>query len=323
MKVLVVKPTALGDVAQAVVMAPLLKQWAGCHELVWLVDEDYAPLLRLCPAIDRLILFPRRAWRRNWFRARTLSWFLNLHRERFDIVVDLQGLARSAAMTLATGAPRRLGLKSSREFSSLAYTEVFDDHQTHAAARYRAAIHYLTGQSEQLSSGPCLQVPSLPLPGGLVTGQYTVIHPYSQWGTKLWSWQNYETLIRLLPQETFVLVGQGPFFPVFAPKVLDLRNKTSLEGLLLLLGHARAVISTDSGPLHLAAAFGKPVVAIFGATDPAKTGPQTPVRSIITAPLPCRPCLSKQCRHSQAMACMFMISPQQVAEGWREVVKTS
>ncbi len=318
MKILVVKPTALGDVAQAVRVAPLLKQGTGCRELVWLVDEEYAPVLELCPSIDRLILFPRRKWRKNWLRAETAAWFRQLRRERFDIVLDLQGLARSALMTLATGAPRRIGLRSSRELASLAYTEMADDHSIHAVDRYREAARILAGTEPQPEQ-PALRVPRGDLPCGLSAGKFTVIHPYSQWTTKLWGWQNYETLIQSLPQETFVLVGQGTFFPVLAPNVVDLRNKTSLAVLLGLLGEARAVISTDSGPLHLADAFETPVVAVYGASDPRKTGPKGKASRILTGNVPCRPCLSRKCEYHERMACMREVELGHVVEAWREL----
>ena len=323
MKVLVVKPTALGDVAQAVKIVPLLKKWPLCRELVWLVDEDYAPLLEHCAGIDRLIRFPRRRWRNNWLCPETLSWLGQLREERFDVVLDLQGLARSAVMTMATGAARRVGLKSGREMAFLAYTELVPDGQTHAVDRYLAAAAVLTGESSTEPVLPALQMGETGLPPGLSAGQYTVLHPYSQWTTKLWNWQNYEILARILPEERFVIVGQGPFFPISAPNIIDLRNRSSLEELLVLIGQSRALISTDSGPLHLAAAFDKPVVAVFGASDPEKTGPHTAVRRIVTTTLPCRPCLLRKCRYYDCMACMTGITAGEVAAAWREVAKMS
>jgi len=317
MKVLVVKPTALGDVAQALAVAPLLKQWPDCGELVWLVDEEYAPLVRLSPAVDRLILFPRKRWSRQCNGREIISWLLALRRENFGLVLDLQGLARSGFMTGITGAPRRVGLASARELSGLACNETVADGQEHAVDRYLAAVRQVVGaETPGAGARAVLDIPPTPLPEGLQSGCYTVLHPYSQWQTKLWPWENYETMARACPEETFVLIGYGAFFPVQAPNCVDLRNRTTLELLLAVLAHARVVISTDSGPLHVAAALGRPVLGLYGATDPGRTGPRGTRATVLTTDLPCRPCLSRTCTNAQPLECLQKIGIDRVLQGW-------
>ena len=318
MKILVVKPTALGDVAQALAVAPILKQAPDCSELVWLVDEEYAPLLRLCPWVDRLILFPRRRWRFPRDIREINTWLAALRREHFDLVLDLQGLARSGVMTRVTGAPRRIGLASAREFSSWACNEQVQDRQKHAVDRYLAAAQLAAGSLNAVADAELLlRPPAGDLPAGLESGTYTVLHPYSKWETKLWPWQNYEALMQACPEETFVLAGHGPFFPVSAANCIDLRNQTDLTRLLAILGHARVVISTDSGPLHLAAALGRPLVALFGATDPERTGPRGRTSAtVLTTGVSCRPCLSRHCRRNQRMACLVQVDVATVQQAW-------
>ena len=287
MKILVVKPTALGDVAQALLVAPLLRKIPACTELVWLVDEDYQSLVHCSPLVDRVILFPRKRWRGRWFNLECLAWLRRLRQEKFDLVLDLQGLARSALMTWATGATRRVGLASAREGAVLAYTDLVADTEKHAVDRYAQAVAVVADLEIPLEH-TYLEVKegkAAALPGGLVPGHYTVLHPYSLWASKLWNWQNYDTLIRNVPQETFVLVGQGPFFPVLADNCIDLRNRTDLDALLSVLSHSRVVISTDSGPLHLAAAFGKPVIGLFGPTSVEKTGARSRTGRMLQSPL--------------------------------------
>jgi ADP-heptose:LPS heptosyltransferase len=319
-RILVVKPTALGDVAQALGIAPLLKQGMGeTVHVTWLVDEDYAPVVHCSPWVDEIITFPRRRLRRQGSPLAWSGWLSSLKIYEFDVVLDLQGLARSALMTRAVRAKRRIGLQSAREFSWLAYDERVPDSQSHAVDRYVAAARYINKNA----NGETLPLPAPQgvLPDGLQEGRYTVLHPYSLWETKLWPWRNYGELLSLLPNEQFVMVGHGPFFPVKAPNLLDLRNKTDLAQLLLLLGKSRAMISTDSGPLHLAAAFGKPLLALFGATDPGRTAPRSGRVTVLTVDLDCRPCLRRKCERQQAMECLQTIRPQQVASAWEQLVQ--
>jgi ADP-heptose:LPS heptosyltransferase len=320
-RILVVKPTALGDVAQALSVAPILKQWPGrAVHLAWLVDGDYAPLLRLCPWVDEIIIFPRRYLRSQGCSPLAwLRWLSSLRQHEFDLVLDLQGLARSALMSRSVRAKRRVGLQSAREFSRLAYDELVPDVQRHAVDRYLAAARQVMGDTNRggLNDHSLLAEPQGELPAGLQAGNYTLVHPYSLWETKLWPWRNYEQLAKLLPGEQFVLVGQGGFFPVAAPNVTDLRGGTDLQGLLQLAGKSRAVISTDSGPLHLAAAFDKPLLALFGATDPDKTAPRAQRVKVLTNDLKCRPCLQRRCAGPRVMECLQGITPEQVAGAWK------
>ncbi|MEO0454028.1 MAG: glycosyltransferase family 9 protein [Verrucomicrobiota bacterium] len=272
MKVLVVKPTALGDVAQALLVVPQLKRSGFCQQLDWLVDEDYAPLVESCPEVDEIISFPRARWRRTPRLDQMFFWFRDLAGRGYDLTLDLQGLARSGIMTRMTHANRRVGLSSAREFASFAYTEMVEDYASHAVDRYQQAIEHCIGKpaliepihaQEKIETHPELR------------GQtYTVLHPYSQHERKMWPWQNFEKLVEAMPEEKFVLIGRGDFFPLLSDRVVDLRNRTDLKSLLEVIAHAKAVVSTDSGPAHMGVALGVPVVGIFGATAPERTAPR-------------------------------------------------
>jgi len=316
MDVLIVKPTAFGDVAQALAVVPALKRSGKVRRLDWVVDEDYSPLVRACPEVDAIIPFPRRQWRRSWPLRAVLRWGAELRRRRYDVVLDLQGLARSALMArVARG--RRIGLASAREGASWAYQETVADGARHAVDRYAAAVARVMGADP----GPWLKPLPLPepvLPAGLEPGGYVVLHPYSLWETKLWPWERYAVLGRMLEGWKMVVIGEGPCFPLEVPGLVDLRGRMPLERLLPLLAHASALVGTDSGPAHVAALFGTPVVAVFGATDPERTGPRAPNARILTLDgLECRPCLSRRCRAEQPMACMAGVGVERVAEAVR------
>ncbi|MDX6765582.1 MAG: glycosyltransferase family 9 protein [Candidatus Methylacidiphilales bacterium] len=317
MKILVIKPTALGDVAQALKVVPWLKRSGVAHQLDWVVDTDYLPVLEVCPDIDRRIPFPRRAWRGGFRPLEMLAWARGLRGDRYDVVLDLQGLARSALMTRVARAGIRVGLASAREGAKWVYDRRVPDVQTHAVDRYAAAVASIIGPGTAVTP-LTFSRPEKALPMGLEAGGYTVFHPYSLWQTKLWPWESFRKLEQALEGETVVWVGSGPFFPTASARSVDMRGKTPLPDLLALLAGARAVIGTDSGPAHLAALFDVPVITLFGATDPDLTGPVAAKgECLVTEGPPCRPCRSRTCNWETPMACLSDLSVERVHSIWK------
>lgn len=313
MRVLIIKPTAFGDVAQALRPVAALKHSGWATRLDWIVDSDYLPLVQACPAVDRAIPFPRRRWRASFCPGEMLQWIRQLRQQTYDVALDLQGLARSALMIRAARAARRIGLSSAREGARWAVDELVPDHPRHAIDRYLVAIRHLIARDP----APFLQPiprPAAALPAGLTPGSYILLHPYSLWTTKLWPWENFSTLCSLRPEVHFVAIGHGPRFPLSAPNLTDLRGRLPLDTLLPLLAHARAIVSTDSGPAHAAALFDTPVLAVFGATDPERTAPRSTRTTVLMAEdLPCRPCLSRNCHHPQPLTCLTSLNPPRIA----------
>ena len=314
---LIIKPTALGDVAQACQVIPTIKHHRPEGRVTWVVDKDYAPLVRLCSGVDELIEFPRRRWNHLSHLPEVFRWLSYLREHGFTLAFDLQGLARSAVMTLASRARKRIGLYSSRECSFLAYNSMVKDRQRHAIDRYATAVRHLLGEEVEIQKIH-LRRPGPPIYPGLKSGEYTLLHPYSKWNTKLWPWERYDQLALLHPEETFVLIGDGPFFPLQAKNIIDLRKQTTLQDLLHLTAHAKAILGTDSGPAHVAAAFGTPVITIFGATDPEKTAPRAPFSRILHGDVKCRPCLRRTCSHRQPLTCLCSVKVAAVSAALRE-----
>jgi lipopolysaccharide heptosyltransferase I len=321
MEALIVKPTAFGDVAQALLVVPVLKHSGLVRRLDWVVDEDYAPLVRACPEVDAVVLFPRRRWRRSWSPGALLRWARELRRRRYDLVLDLQGLARSALMARVARTGRRIGLASAREGAGWFYQETVADGARHAVDRYALAVGHVLGGGLVPEARP-LPVPAAPPPDGLEPGRYIVVHPYSLWETKLWPWERYGALCRRMPEWRFVVIGEGPRFPLEAGGALDLRGRMPLESLMPLVAHAAALVGTDSGPAHVAALFGTPVVSVFGATDPEKTAPRgAGGRVLVAEGVACRPCLSRRCRAEMPMECMDRVGEDEVERALRAAVE--
>ncbi|MGF1678066.1 MAG: glycosyltransferase family 9 protein [Candidatus Methylacidiphilales bacterium] len=321
MKLLVVKPTALGDVAQALQVVPYLRASGWCERLDWVVDEDYVPLVQKCPWVDHIIAYPRRRWRSLKYWREWKSWGDQLSERDYDVALDLQGLARSGLITLASGAVRRIGLASSRECSGFFYHERVPDHAEHAVDRYALACGYLCGAD--------------PLPGVYLHDseertemagrprQVVLLHPYSQRSEKCWPWRFWNDLVELLPHESFVMVGRGPWFPCEASNVIDLRNKTDLNDLLEWISGARGMISTDSGPLHMAAALGIPCLGLYGATRPGRTRPRGQKSVFLNAQTLLPSDGSAVVSRDLAMGRMSSILPVHVSETWRKLITSA
>ncbi len=300
-RILIVKPSSLGDVVHALpTVNRIRRHWPDAH-IAWLINDNLVSLLTNCPLINEVIPFPRRDY------CALPSLFRRLRAGRFDIVVDLQGLLRSGLFTVATGAPRRIGLSDAREGSRMFYNEVIPIPRIHAVDRYLRAAEHLG----------CPDIPvEFPLGvGGIPREGWIAINPSARWDTKLWGDERYAQLIRRLPSDRVVLTDSAAErgrIECIAQGCRNLAGKTSLPELVDLYARCAVVVTNDSGPMHIAAGVGTPVVAIFGPTDPALTGPYGEQHVILRAGVDCSPCLKGRCFHQPPMECMTKVTVEQV-----------
>jgi ADP-heptose:LPS heptosyltransferase len=143
---------------------------------------------------------------------------------------------------------------------------------------------------------------------------YIVLHPYSMWKTKLWPWEYHQKVIDAFPDKTFVFVGNGEMFPYRGGNVIDYRGKTTMDELCRILSNAQLVLTTDSGPAHIASLFNIPTLCLFGATDWEKTGPKGEKTEVVHQNLDCQPCLKRECFRPKKMECLTTITPQVIIE---------
>lgn len=302
MKILIIKPSSLGDVIQALPVLTNLKAHDPSAEIHWLVFQPYREILEDHPDLDHLLSIerPRISWK-SWSQdlLPLRRWF---QKNPYDLVIDLQGLFRSGVLTSWTKSTRKIGLASAREGASRFYNEIVQDTASQASRRYLQVLDDL-----KIPYDPLLfrLASSADLPQALCDhSSYIVFHPYSRWKTKLWPWRHYTELARALAPLPCVMVGNGEWFPFDCENGIDLRNQLSLKVLMKVLGGAKVVLSTDSGPGHLAAALGVPTISLFGATDPLKTAPVGSKTLILQSKVSCAPCLRRECYHAEEMACM-------------------
>ncbi|MEO6436746.1 MAG: lipopolysaccharide heptosyltransferase I [Tepidisphaeraceae bacterium] len=333
-RVLLIKPSAIGDVVHALPVLNLLRRrWPKAH-LAWLITPACAGLLEGHPMIDELILFERRRFGRGWRDPKSVmglhAFMKNLRRRQFDLVIDLQGLFRSGWMTFRTRAPVRVGFANARELAPIFYTHRIDvgTSEQHAVDRYlRIAAALGCGDARPefpfyVTDDDRRQVDALV--GG--TGgihRYAVLLPGTNWATKRWPVERFQSLVAPLRDRfglSSVVAGSPDEFDLAAQVSagvaggINLAGKTSLRQLVALLERADLVIANDSGPMHIAAALARPMVALFGPTNPVRTGPYRREDTVLRLDLPCSPCYSRVCSHQSCLQWMGIDAVLDLAE---------
>jgi lipopolysaccharide heptosyltransferase I len=325
-RILLIKPSAIGDVVHALPILNLLrKRWPGSH-ISWLVTPGCAGLLDGHPQLDEVILFERHRYAKLWRDPELVMELLALTRElrrrRFDLAIDLQGLFRSGWLTYQSRAPIRIGFSNSREFAWLGYTHQVsvDTIDTHAVERY-LAVTDLLGCGREVEFVFATTDADREVANYLTRGidRYALLFPGTNWPTKRWPVAHFAAMVEPL-QKRFGLrsiVGGSSGEAQLASQIrgaVNLAGKTNLRQLTALIERADLVISNDSGPMHIAAALGKPLVALFGPTNPTRTGPYQREDSVVRLDIPCSPCYARRCVHQSCLRWLSVDAVMRVVE---------
>ena len=265
----------MGDVIHALpVVSAIHRTWPGTR-LSWIVDPRWAPLLHGHPAIEKLHLFPREKFRGPAGFFRSIGWYRNLRELRPAIALDLQCLLRSGVMAACSRAGQMFGLDDAREGAGFFYhRKIAVRRDEHAVRRYLRSLSALgidpaTPWDWTLPVGePCAALP----PGG----ESVVLHPFSRGKGKSMDAASIRAFVEAFQSRSplrVVVVGSGALETDLGGRVVDLLGKTSLLELIGVLRGARFVVSVDSGPMHLAAALGVPLLSIHTWSDPRLVGP--------------------------------------------------
>jgi heptosyltransferase-1 len=305
-RILVVRLGAMGDIIHALPAAASLKHgFPGC-QVTWVVEPRWAPLLEGNPFVDRVVLPDRRTV------AGLARFWRELRDERFDFAVDFQGLVKSALVACAARTERIYGFDRSVVRESLAALFYSDK----VAAR---SVHRVDRNLDlAAAAGASTALHSFPLPPGraegeLPAGTFVLASPLSGWRSKQWPLDYYARLAKRLRREMGVpLVLNGPLAEreALAGVADTMLHLSSIEGLIDATRRAAAVVGVDSGPLHVAAALGRPGVAIFGPTDPAQTGPYGGTFTVLRGPQ----AVTSYKRGNEIDASMRAVTPDAVFE---------
>jgi len=330
-KILIVKPSSLGDVVHSL---PFLNAMRHCFpkaEIHWVIAKGLEGLLEQHSMVAKCIVINKDLWKKISRAGYTVAEIRQLYRrlrsERYDLVVDLQGLLRSGLITLATHAPERVGFAEAREGSRLFYTtKVRGGRDLHAVERYmKVAAELGCPKNEGILPFPLpRRANDRMMRVKAELQEYAVIVPGARWRTKIWPAEYFGKVAARLPVRSVVIGGSGDrgiaeeVVSFSSGHALSLAGETDLSELIELLRGARVVITNDSGPMHIAAALNIPVIAVFGPTSPALTGPYGKGHVILQSKEACAPCFKRKCAE---MRCMRGITPEAVIEKAHAVLK--
>jgi heptosyltransferase-1 len=307
--ILVVRLGAMGDVIHALPGVASLKHSFPGARITWVVEPRWAPLLEANPFVDRVTPL-----RRGTARGILESW-REIRSQRYDFAVDFQGLIKSA-VTAACARPARIFGFHRTQVRERAAALFYSDEVSSASA-------HVVDRNLDLAAaaGATAALRVFPLPpgapeGDLPLGDFVLASPLAGWRGKQWPLAYYAALaVRVRADLGMALVLDGP--PSAAAELAQVAgaeaHSSGLPGLIHATRRAAAVVGVDSGPMHLAAALGRPGVAIFGPTDPARNGPYAGRMRVLRSPS----AVTTYKRSEEIDSSMREISPDQVFESLR------
>jgi len=328
LKILILKPSSLGDVVQALPVLRLIKQHHPASEAYWWLSSKLTPLLKDDPDLAGIVSFDRDGWSapRHWRELWTsMRW---LRSQSFDWVIDLQGLARSGSLAWLANGKFTIGLDEPREGARGFYDVIVarPSFYTHAVDWYLGVLPFLEVPRHRnfnwLPERPNIAaaVQQKWKPGD---DRWLVIQPGARWLNKRWPVEYFSELVEQLavcyPALRFAIMGGAEDQPLAAiimgaapTRCLDLTGQVTLPEMVEWIRLSVLMVSNDTGPMHIAAALGKPVVPIFGPTEPRRTGPYRQIDQAIQSRLPCIPCLKPTCGYKKPLECLRGISPARI-----------
>lgn len=320
MRILVIKLSSLGDLFHALPAVHMIKKQLNCH-IDWVTQTEYAGLVECFPDVDNVIIFPRRSFLKD---ARL--FIAKLRFRRYDCVIDMQGLLKSALLVSVARTGRSIGPSFHREGARVFYSEVAGKREKnrHAVEKNLDFVSHLGLQIDEVKF-------PVEFPDANVQGRQprVVFVPCSRWRTKNWPPECFVAVGARLQKTlnaSIFLIGSGEDRKIceqirrnLPQPSFNLAGKQSLVETGGMLKKADLLISNDSGPIHMAAALGIRVLALFGPTDPRRTGPYGQNHRVMVSSEECSPCFSRTCRRGN-VACLKGITPEKVGEAAIEIL---
>jgi lipopolysaccharide heptosyltransferase I len=347
MNILIVKTSAIGDVTHTLPALNCLRRAWPDARIDWLVEEAAADLVVGHHAVDHVLVSKRKQWvsglrSRAWLQnLKAIFRFLGQLREiKYDLVIDFQGLLKSGILVGVSRGKRKVGFGRGMQHAECSYIFLNErlpavDMEVHALQRELLLLEGI--------DVPCSEVVfDLPVSGqdrqqvlellgensqdrNNAVKPLVAINPQTKWETKLWENERFAQVAdQLVAQGCRVIFTGGPPDRIVIEKIqesmkqssLNLAGRSSLKILTALYERADLVISTDTGPMHIAAAAGTPVVALFGPTAPWRTGPYGKQHQVLRIGISCSPCFKRQCSlpEDRKKRCMKEISVELVVD---------
>jgi lipopolysaccharide heptosyltransferase I len=320
---LIVRLGALGDIVHAIPVAAALRRAFSGARIDWLVSAKHREILDLVPVIDRRLVVNDRGGASGG--TSLLAAVRELRRARYDAAIDLQGLIKSAIIARSSGAARVIGFPSRLLRERLArpfYTHVhdsggggmFDRAGTRHVVRLNLGLLEALGLEVETAEFPLEPVVS-EIARAMCEqtgGAYALLNPGAAWPNKRWPPDRLAQVAASLAERhrlrSVVLWGSGE--RELAEEVVTrsagaavLTPRTSIADIVALARGARVMVSGDTGPTHIAAAVGTPIVGIYGPTRPERNGPWRPDDVTVSRAAVCECHHLRRCRR-QTMCLM-------------------
>lgn len=323
-KILIILHGSIGDVTRALPLAGALRRGFPAARIAWSVEPPSLPLLQGNDAIDEILIFDRPRWRRALF-----GFLAEVRARKFDLVLDLQRHFKSGLISRWSGARFRLGFHRA---DSKELNWIFNNlHIAACGAAVSKIEHYgkfidALGLERgalrwdfHLTAAERAAVERHLAP---VRREFAVLFAGTRWQSKQWFAAQIaecaETLAREFALET-VLLGARDDREIARQaaaaarvEIVDLTGRTSLREAIGIIERTKLAVGPDTGLMHIAAAVGTPVISLWGATDPARTGPQGFTELVIRGRAPCAPCNRRRC--SIGKICLQSITAADIAE---------
>lgn len=347
MNILIVKTSAIGDVIHTLPALNALRRKYPEARIDWLVEEAAADLVIGHKALDTVLVSRRKTWVRDLKQGKVLAawrgfseFVKSLRDTEYDLLIDFQGLLKSGIFVGLARAKRKVGFGKGMEHAECSYIFLNEpippvNMDQHAAIRELLLLKAIGVESEEvvfdlpIGQEQREKVAQLLASEGIDPVKPLVaINPMTTWKTKHWRNERFARVADQLLDRGVSVVFSGGSQDVqgiegirgaMAGKAASLAGKTTLKELAALYERVAVLITTDTGPMHLAAAAGTPVVALFGPTAPWRTGPFGSGHKILRTDIACSPCLKKHCDHE--LACMAGITVDQVVQATLAVLK--
>lgn len=341
LKILIVKMSAIGDVIHTLPALNALRQYFPRARITWLVEEAAVDMILGHSSIDRVILSRRKLWIKQLFSPRFHQALKNIYEfikelrdTEYDMVLDFQTLFKSGVMVMLAKGKQKIGFDKGMEHAESSH--LFYNVRIPAVSMEIHALKRGLLFLEHLGIPPGKVVYNLPITredrqkinmiledAGVEQDQSIIcINPQATWKTKLWSNKKFADLgDRLINTYKAQLVFTGgeedrgsvdAILSMMKEQGTNLAGLTSLKTLTALFERAILLVTTDTGPMHLGAAVGMKVLAIFGATAPWRTGPYGSNNRVVRTAIKCSPCFKRECPTS--MECMEHISVEDVMD---------
>ena len=337
LKILILKPSSLGDVVQALPVLRLLKKHHPTSQIYWWLERRLVPLLESDPDLTGIIPFERERWTSPFHWNEAWRSLREIRAHRFDWVLDLQGLLRSGVVSWLANGGLSVGVDDPREGAQMFYDIAVSrpSYYTHAVDWYlqvlaalRVPIHW------NFQWLPVRKPVAASIREKWPIGEFRwiALQPGARWANKQWPSEYFVEVTRQLAASDqnlrFVILGSSADADLghaihknLPARSLDLTGITTLPELVEWLRCSQLLITNDTGPMHIAAALQKPVVAIFGPTEPRRTGPYGQLQNVLRPQaLPCAPCLKDSCHYEKPIECLRGTSPAAVLENVRRIL---